>query len=109
MSAKNMDKKNRFRSKTIGFRVSPEEWASFEQAVELSGLTKQDYMIARIEQREIVVQGNPRVYRALREELKEVMLKLEEISKNQCENIESEVLDTIKLINLTLNGLKNEN
>ena len=44
MSLKNMDNKNRWRSKTVGFRVSPEEDAQIETAVRLSGLTKQDYI-----------------------------------------------------------------
>ena len=45
MSAKCMDKYNRWRSKTVGFRVLPEEDALLEAAVRLSGLTKQDYII----------------------------------------------------------------
>lgn len=76
MSAKKLDKKNRFRSKTVAFRVSPEEWEQFEIAVKLSGLTKQDYLINRISQRDIVVQGNPRVYKALRTELTRVLQAL---------------------------------
>ena len=44
MSAKNLDNHNRWRSKTIAFRVSPEENEQIEIAVRLSGLTKQDYI-----------------------------------------------------------------
>ena len=39
MSAKNLDNHGRWRSKTIAFRVSPEEDAKIEAAVRLSGLT----------------------------------------------------------------------
>lgn len=39
MSAKNLDNKGRFRSRTIGFRVSPEEDKLINSAVALSGLT----------------------------------------------------------------------
>ncbi len=35
----------------------------------LSGLTKQDYITRRLLNRDIVVQGNPRVYKALRDQL----------------------------------------
>lgn len=66
MSAKNLDNKGRFRSRTIGFRVSPEEDAQINVAVSLSGLTKQDYITNRLLCRDIVVQGNPRVYKALK-------------------------------------------
>ena len=44
MSVKNLDNHNRWRSKTIAFRVSPEENEQIEIAVRLSGLTKQDYI-----------------------------------------------------------------
>ena len=44
MSAKNLDRHNRWRSKTVAFRVSPEEDAQIETAVQLSGLTKQPAM-----------------------------------------------------------------
>ena len=45
MSAKNLDKHNRWRNKAVSFRVSPEEDAQIETAVKLTGLTKQDYII----------------------------------------------------------------
>ena len=57
MSAKNLDKHNRWRNKTVAFRVSPEEDAQIETAVKLTGLTKQDYIIRRLLCRDVVVQG----------------------------------------------------
>ena len=57
MSAKNLDNHNRWRSKTIAFRVSPEENEQIEIAVRLSGLTKQDYITRRLLNRDIVVQA----------------------------------------------------
>ena len=63
MSAKNMDNHNRWRSKTVAFRVSPEEDEQLERFVKLSGLTKQDYITRRLQCRDVVVQGNPRVYK----------------------------------------------
>ena len=44
MSAKNLDKHNRWRNKTVAFRVSPEEDAQIETAVKLTGLTIHDNM-----------------------------------------------------------------
>ena len=43
MSAKNVDKYNRFRSITVAFRVSPEEQKELNRAIALSGLPKQEY------------------------------------------------------------------
>lgn len=105
MSAKNLDQKNRFRSKTVAFRVSPEEWEQFEIAVKLSGLTKQDYLIARLQERDVIVQGNPRVYKALRDTLGDVLAELKRINHGA---VDDELLEIIRLITTTLDGLKKE-
>ena len=76
MSAKNLDRHNRWRSKTIAFRMSPQEVDILDSNVRLSGLTKQDYLCARALQQQITVVGNPRVYKALRNELAAVLDEL---------------------------------
>ena len=76
MSVKNLDRHNRWRNKTVAFRVSPDEDREIETAVRLSGLTKQDYITRRLLCRDVVVQGNPRVYKALRNELAAVLEEL---------------------------------
>ena len=103
MSAKTLDHKGRWRSKTVAFRVSPEEDAQLEIAVALSGLTKQDYIIRRLQCRDVVVQGNPRVYKALRNQLADVLGELQRISVGEA--VDSDLLDTINLISVTMNGL----
>ena len=42
MSRKNLDEHGRLRSKTVSFRVSPEEGRRLDAIVAMSGLTKQD-------------------------------------------------------------------
>lgn len=79
MSAKNLDKHNRFRSITVGFRVSPEEHEHINVAVALSGLSKQEYCYRRCLGRDIVVQGNPKVYKALKDQLAAVLYELKRI------------------------------
>ena len=106
MSAKNLDNKGRFRNLTIGFRVSPEENKLINSAVALSGLTKQDYIVKRLLCRDVVVQGNPKVYKALKNQLAEVLTELQRI-ENGCA-IDDELLITINLITTTLNGMKGE-
>lgn len=105
MSAKNCDNHNRWRSVTVGFRVSPEEAKQLDTAVALSGLTKQEYILNRLTNKDIVVQGNPKVYIALKRQLEEV---LRELSALQDEAPSEELLDTICLINRTLYGMKGE-
>ena len=48
MSAKNRDEHNRWRNKTVAFRMSPEEATQLDAAVRLSGLTKQDYITKKL-------------------------------------------------------------
>lgn len=105
MSAKNCDNKNRWRNKTVAFRVSPEEAERIDTSVRLSGLTKQDYITKRLLCQDIVVVGNPRVYKALRNELDTVLTELQHIGNG---NVSDELLNTINLIAVTLNGMKNE-
>lgn len=106
MSAKNLDNHNRWRSKTIAFRVSPEENEQIEIAVRLSGLTKQDYITRRLLDRAVVVQGNPRVYKALRDQLTAVLGELRRIEAGG--GVGDELLATIDLISMTLGGMKED-
>ena len=107
MSHKVYDGKGRWRSTVIAFRISPEEIEDLNIRVKLSGLTKQDYIIRRLQCRDVVVQGNPRVYKALRDQLFDVHKELQRIATG--ESINSDLIDTINLITVTLNGLKEEN
>lgn len=93
MSAKNRDEHNRWRNKTVAFRVSPEEDEQIEIAVKLTGLTKQDYITRRLLCHDVVVQGNPRVYKALRDQLAAVLEQLRRIEAGA--GVEDDLLDTI--------------
>ena len=106
MSAKNRDNKNRWRNITVGFRVSPEENELINKAVALSGLPKQEYCYRRCLNQEIVVQGNPRVYKALRMELAKVLTELKRIEAR--DSVDEELLNVIELITVILGGLKGE-
>lgn len=106
MSLKNRDNKNRWRNKTVAFRVSPEEDAQIETAVRLSGLTKQDYITRRLLCREVVVQGNPRVYKALRNELAAVLVELQRIEAGA--GVDEELMDNIELIAAILDGMRED-
>ena len=106
MSLKNRDEHNRWRNKTVAFRVSPEEDKQIEIYVRLSGLTKQDYITRRLTHRDIVVQGNPRVFKALRNQLAEVLAELQRIEAGG--GVNDELLDVIEMITNILGGLKEE-
>ena len=106
MSAKNRDNKNRWRNITVGFRVSPEENELINKAVALSGLPKQEYCYRRCLNQDVVVQGNPRVFKALKTELATVLTELKRIEAGN--SVDEELLNVIELIAVILGGLKGE-
>lgn len=106
MSAKNVDRNNRWRSKTIAFRVTPEENEQIDLFVKLAGTTKQDYITQRLLQHDIVVRGNPRVYKALRDQLAAVHKELQRIEK--CCELTPEFMEALQFMNTILYGLKEE-
>lgn len=106
MSSRNRDTHNRWRSKTVAFRVSPEEDAQIERYVQLSGLTKQNYITRRLTHKDVMVQGNPKVFKALRNQLAEVLSELQRIENGNAVN--DELLDLIEMIADILGGMKEE-
>ena len=104
MSAKNVDRHNRFRSITVGFRVSPEEQEELNRAVALSGLPKQEYCYSKCMGREVVVQPNPRVHKALKNQMAAILAELERIATG--DSVPDGLLSTIDLIAITMDGLK---
>ena len=106
MSEKNLDRNGRWRNITVAFRVSPEENERINAAVRISGLTKQEYITRRLEDMEVVVQGNPKVFWGLREELRAVaeqLRRLESVS-----DMDPELLAELKMILSVMEGMKEE-
>mgnify|MGYP000624032316 CR=1 FL=1 len=84
--------------------MSPEENEDLNTRVRLSGLTKQDYLINRALCRDVVVMGNPRVHKLLRNQMAEI---LEELKRLECSGDASEeFLETLRLVAEIWNGLK---
>lgn len=106
MSAKNLDKHNHFRSIIVGFCVSPEEQEELNRAVALLGLSKQEYCYRRCMERDVVVQGSPRVYKALKTQMAAIHAELQRIAAK--ESVNADLMDTIDLIAVTMDGLKGE-
>ena len=106
MSAKNLDNHNRWRNRTVAFRVSEEENAQIDLAVKLTGLTKQDYITRRLLDKDVVVQGNPRVYKTLRDQFAAVLDELRRIEAGA--DVNDELLDTINLIASIMDGMREE-
>lgn len=106
MTAKNRDEHARWRNVNVTFRVSPEESKQIDDFVKLSGLAKQDYITNRLLQKDIIVQGNPRVYKALKDKLAEVKDELMRIEAGGA--LSPEQTELIKMIARIMDGMKGE-
>ena len=67
---------------------------------------KQDYITRRLLCKDVVVQGNPRVYKALRDQLAAVLDELRRIEAG--EGVNDELIDTINLIANIMDGMKED-
>ena len=103
---KKLDHNGRWRNRIVAFRVSDEEAKLLNDLVALSGLTKQDYIMRRLLCRDVVVQGNPRVYKALKNQMAAIYEGLKRLESINSDN--DELLYTLQVIAITLDGLKGE-
>ena len=92
MSRPTVDYKGRRRSKTIAFRVSPEE----DALVAASGMTKQDYITSRLECRDINVSPNVRVYRMLRDQMRSVYVELRRL--RSADGIDERLIELMQVL-----------
>lgn len=95
MSQKNNDNKNRWRSVSVNFRVSPEEAYALDLKVKTSGLTKQDYCTKKILDEQIIVRANIRVQKYVCQYLTELTTELKRLEKIEQTN---DVLDNLKYL-----------
>lgn len=83
MSEKNLDPQGRMRSKTVAFRMSPEETDLLQRYADMSGMTKQDYLISRVLQREVTVIPNKRMQLYMEENMLHVFKELRRLDAGQ--------------------------
>ena len=77
-----------------------------ETFVRISGLTKQDYITRRLLCKDVVVQGNPRVFKALRDQFAAVLDELRRIEAGA--KVDDELLDTIQMVAAIMDGMKED-
>ena len=69
----------RRRSATVAFRMTPEQKLWLDRVAAESGMSKQDFIMARLHDEAITVVPNIRVYRTLRENMLELLRELSRI------------------------------
>ena len=103
---KSLDAKGRWRNRNVGFRVSGEEAKLLDDLVELSGLAKQDYILRRLLNREVVVQGNPKVFKALKNQMTQIYEELKRLESVSDDN--EELLIVAEMVAKIMKGMVNE-
>lgn len=66
---KNLDQKGRFRGKIVAFRMSQEENRELDIRIAFSGMNKQDYLISKVLDTQIIVRPNIRILKVLEKEI----------------------------------------
>ena len=90
----------------MGFRVSEEEAKLLDNLVELSGLAKQDYILRRLLNREVVVQGNPKIFKALKHQMTRIYEELKRLESVSDDN--EELLIAVEMVATIMKGMVNE-
>ena len=103
---KRLDAKGRWRTRNDGFRVAEEEAKLLDNLVELSGLAKQDYILRRLLNREVVVQGNPKVFKALKNQMTQIYEELKRLESVSDDN--EELLIVVEMVATIMEGMVNE-
>ena len=105
---RNYEKYERKRNIFIGFRLSKEEKEKLDKYVKLSGLTQRDYVAKRSMQEDVVIIGNTRVYKALSEQVKELISELKRL--NTGDELSKEFIELVSFALRIYEGMnENEN
>lgn len=96
MSEKNLDTKGRWRNKVVAVRASEEEADMINRLVSISGMNKQDYIISKLTNRDIVVEGGIRTFNGLKKQLAYINEELKRISEINDEH--QELFELMKII-----------
>ena len=106
VSPKMKDEKKRKRSVIVNFRMTPEEKKLLDNRIELSGMQRQDFFIQSCLYQKIITYGNIRTFDVMRKKVVEINKHLNLISKS--EELDLEVLESLRMILEMLDGLREE-
>lgn len=104
VNSKNKKEKKRKRNMILNFRVSLEEKRLIEERIALSGLKKQDFFIQSCMHQSIITYGNVRTFNEINNRIDVIEKILNSI--NRADELELEVLESLRMILEILNGLK---
>ncbi|EHF02652.1 hypothetical protein HMPREF1008_00297 [Olsenella sp. oral taxon 809 str. F0356] len=94
----------RARSKTMAFRLTPEEYDLVCERIALSGLGRQEYIYRKLMDMEVVVQPSVRVHKALKDSMAQIYQQLLRIRAG--DNLDAEMEAVIQMLAEEFNDLK---
>ena len=83
-------------SKTVAFRVSVEDYNKIHMLVEISGMVKQDYLLARALDEAITVYPNVRIQKYLEKYLIEIAQELKRLKLD--DEISKEIIEKLRIV-----------
>ena len=86
--------------------MSPEESVLLDRKVKMSGMKKQDYLIQSVNNLQIVIYGNPYVYRSLKRELENYIQLFNEIQ--HLDELDVDDLEILEYMLEIIRNLKNK-
>ena len=93
----------RRRSKTMAFRCTPEERKLICEMAAWSGMSRQDYILARLTGTEVTVRPSSRTQRALRDSMKELAERL--LAVCDADELDADLQKQLALVMGIFNGL----
>ena len=93
----------RLRNKTMAFRCTPEEYELVTRMAEACGMSKQDYIMAKLTDTEITVVSNPRTQKAMRGWIESLTADVRR--ENQTGRLSEHLQDQLTIVLKYFNGL----
>ena len=93
----------RKRSKTMAFRCTPEEYELIANMASWSGMSRQDYIMARLTGTEITVRPSSRTQRALRDSMEGLAERL--LAVCDADELDADLQKQLALVMKVFNGL----
>ncbi len=96
MTEKKRIRKDALETRLVAVRVSEAESEMINRMVSISGMSKQDYIINKLTNKDIVVEGSIRTFNGIKTQLAYINKELERIGKINEEH--EEVFELLKII-----------
>ena len=106
VTTKKKNEKNRKRSVIVNFRVTPKEKKFIDDRIVLSGLPRAEFLIQSCMHQSVITFGNVKTFDAIKKKLLMIDEHLQTVSKS--EELDIEVLESLRMILEMFNGLERE-